>query len=147
MNVNFYLCTKIGPNTSILIQLLSEAYISESWLPCEYTRVATRVSTKITETGSVPRLFRFIFKTNDNLVSSFFRCFKWILKQPKQKFCFEMNQNKPIMYIETTETNRFVLKWTETNRKCIKRQPKQTDLFWNEPKPKTNQKSPQKYQK
>ena len=119
MNVKFYLCTKIGPNTSILIQLLSEAYISESWLPCEYTRVATRVSTKKTETGSVRRLLRFIFETNDNLVSFFF---------------VVSNENKPIMYIETTETNRFVLKWTETNLKCIKRQPKQTDLFRNKPK-------------
>jgi len=46
---------------------------------------------KITETGSVSRLFRFIFKTNDNLVS----------------VCFGVSMN-----LETIETNSYDSKLT-----------------------------------
>jgi len=38
------------------------------------------------------------------------------------------------MNFETTETNKFVSKWTKTNQKCTLKQLKQTDLFQNEPK-------------
>ena len=57
--------------------------------------------------------FRFIFETNENLVS----------------VCFKMNQIKPKMNIETTKTNRFASKWTKTNQNCRSQQSKQTYGF------------------
>ena len=68
---------------------------------------------KITGTGPVSRLFRFIFKTNDDLVSVCFGVSNEFRNNRNKQFCFKMNQNKPKMYIE---------------------QPKQIDLFRNEPK-------------
>ena len=37
----------------------------------------------------------------------------------KKQFCFKMNQNKPKMYIKTTEKNSFVSKWTEKNENVL----------------------------
>ena len=54
-----------------------------------------RFEPKITETGSVSRLFRFIFETNENFVSvcfGMFWCFECILKKLKQTDFF---QNEP----------------------------------------------------
>ena len=95
-----------------------------------------RFEPKITETGSVSQLFRFIFETNENLVSVCFGVSNVFGNNRNKQFCFKMNQNKPKMDIETTETYRFVSKWTKTNQKCTvtSKQLKQTDLFKNEPK-------------
>jgi len=72
---------------------------------------------KITETGSVSRLFRFIFKTNENLVLVCFGVSNVFKKNQNKQFCFKINQIKPKMYMETTKTSRCVSKLTKTNRK------------------------------
>ena len=51
-----------------------------------------RFEPKITETGSVSHLFRFIFKTNEKFCFGMFRCFECILKKLKQTDLF---QNEP----------------------------------------------------
>ena len=93
-----------------------------------------RFEPKITETGSVSRLFRFIFETNENFVSVCFGVLNVFWKNWNKQICFKMNQNKPKMtliiaiapkktlsfqlqFSKQTETNRFFSKWTKTNRK------------------------------
>jgi len=93
-----------------------------------------RFEPKITETGSVSRLFRFIFETNENFVSVCFGVLNVFWKNWNKQICFKMNRNKPKMtliiaiapkktlsfqlqFSKQTETNRFVSKWTKTNRK------------------------------
>jgi len=50
---------------------------------------------KITETGSVLRLFRFIFETNENFVLVSYGVLDVIQNNQNKQICFKMNQIKP----------------------------------------------------
>ncbi len=132
------------------------ARVSSKW------KKKIRFKPKQTETRSVSRLFRFVsWNQNKNFSVCFGVSNLYRVNRNKQN-CFETNRNNPecseksiihlprvlCLHIETTETNRTVSKQTETIRNvlknlsysylgssvCISKQPKQTELFRNEPK-------------
>ena len=116
-------------------------------------RVSTKRIKKIsvwTKNNQIRIFITFVsvhFRNQWKFCFGLFWCFGCILKQPKQINCFKMNCSKPKMFIEATEPNIFVSKWTETNQKCILKQQNQTDLFQNDPKQTGNAKFGRKIKK
>jgi len=91
---------------------------------------------KITESGSVSRLFRFIFKTNENFVSVCFGVSNVFWKNWYKQICFKMNRNKPkitLIIAIAPIKKRSLFSCSFQNK------PKQTDLFQNEPKQTENE--------